>query len=159
MAWTATRFATGDTYDAIEAIRRSNYSDTLVSDGYANVFNGSAGNDTVDYFGSGAAVNVNLNTNVNIGSNADGDTLSAIEAVTGTNYADTLTSGITSTLKGGYGDDVYIVTGAGVTVAEAADGNTDEIRTALRGCKFSLRVVVMQAKRFEPQLIAKPWRR
>lgn len=35
----------------------------------------------------------------------------------------------------------------------------DEVRTALRGCKFSLRVVVAQAKRFEPQLIEKPWRR
>src|SRR3954453_16027321 len=35
----------------------------------------------------------------------------------------------------------------------------DEVRTALRGCKFSLRVVSAQAKRFEPQLIEKDWRR
>jgi hypothetical protein len=35
----------------------------------------------------------------------------------------------------------------------------DEIRSALRQCKFSLRICSSQAKRFEPQLIAKDWRR
>ena len=35
----------------------------------------------------------------------------------------------------------------------------DEVRTALRGCKSSLRIVVAQAKRFEPYLIEKEWRR
>jgi hypothetical protein len=35
----------------------------------------------------------------------------------------------------------------------------DEIRTALRQSKFSLRICSSQAKRFEPQLIAKDWRR
>lgn len=34
-----------------------------------------------------------------------------------------------------------------------------EIRGALRRSKFSLRVVSNQAKRFEPQLIVKEWRR
>ena len=35
----------------------------------------------------------------------------------------------------------------------------DEVRSALRGCKSSLRIVVAQAKRFEPYLIEKEWRR
>lgn len=35
----------------------------------------------------------------------------------------------------------------------------DEVRTALRGCKVSLRVVSAQAKRFEPQLIEEDRRR
>jgi hypothetical protein len=35
----------------------------------------------------------------------------------------------------------------------------DEVRSALRACKFSLRTVSSQAKRFEPQLIVKDWRR
>jgi hypothetical protein len=35
----------------------------------------------------------------------------------------------------------------------------DEIRGALRQSKFSLRIVSNQAKKFEPQLIAKDWRR
>ena len=35
----------------------------------------------------------------------------------------------------------------------------DEVRSALRGCKSSLRICSAQAKRFEPQLIEKDWRR
>ena len=35
----------------------------------------------------------------------------------------------------------------------------DEVRSALRGCKSSLRIVSAQAKRFEPQLIERDWRR
>lgn len=37
--------------------------------------------------------------------------------------------------------------------------SVDEIRGALRGCRTSLRVMSSQAKRFEPQLIVKDWRR
>ena len=37
--------------------------------------------------------------------------------------------------------------------------SVDEIRAALRGCRSSLRVMSDQAKRFEPQLIVKDWRR
>ena len=37
--------------------------------------------------------------------------------------------------------------------------SVDEIRSALRGCRTSLRVMSNQAKRFEPQLILKDWRR
>jgi G:T/U-mismatch repair DNA glycosylase len=35
----------------------------------------------------------------------------------------------------------------------------DEVRSSLRRCKNSLRIVSAQAKRFEPQLIVKDWRR
>jgi uncharacterized protein YjiS (DUF1127 family) len=37
--------------------------------------------------------------------------------------------------------------------------SVEEIRSSLRRCKFSLRIVSAQAKRFEPQLILKEWRR
>lgn len=37
--------------------------------------------------------------------------------------------------------------------------SVDEVRSALRGCKSSLRICSAQAKRFEPQLIEKDWRR
>src|SRR6187431_2441920 len=40
-----------------------------------------------------------------------------------------------------------------------AIASVDEVRSALRGCRFSLRIVSTQAKRFEPQLIEKDWRR
>jgi hypothetical protein len=37
--------------------------------------------------------------------------------------------------------------------------SVNEIRGALRRSKFSLRIVSSQAKKFEPQLISKDWRR
>lgn len=37
--------------------------------------------------------------------------------------------------------------------------SVDEVRSSLRRCKSSLRVVSAQAQRFEPQLILKDWRR
>jgi hypothetical protein len=37
--------------------------------------------------------------------------------------------------------------------------SVDEVRTSLRRCKSSLRIVSSQAKRFEPQLIERDWRR
>ncbi len=37
--------------------------------------------------------------------------------------------------------------------------SVDEVRSALRLCKSSLRICSAQAKRFEPQLIEKDWRR
>jgi Ca2+-binding RTX toxin-like protein len=64
--------------------------------------------DTASYVGASAAVNVNLSTG--IASGGDGtDTLSAIEAVTGSNFDDTLTgtSG-NDTLTGGNGNDILV---------------------------------------------------
>ncbi len=37
--------------------------------------------------------------------------------------------------------------------------SVDEVRSALRMCKSSLRICSAQAKRFEPQLIERDWRR
>jgi endonuclease YncB( thermonuclease family) len=37
--------------------------------------------------------------------------------------------------------------------------SVDEVRNSLRRCKSSLRIVSAQAKRFEPHLIVKDWRR
>jgi hypothetical protein len=35
----------------------------------------------------------------------------------------------------------------------------EEVRSSVRGCRNSLRIVSAQAKRFEPQLIVRDWRR
>jgi hypothetical protein len=35
----------------------------------------------------------------------------------------------------------------------------DEVRTSIKRCRSSLRIVSSSAKRFEPQLIVKDWRR
>ena len=36
---------------------------------------------------------------------------------------------------------------------------TDEVKTAVKGCRSSLRIMSAQAKRFEPELILKDWKR
>ena len=59
-----------------------------------------------DYSGSGSAVNVTVNSSSNSGGDAAGDTLTGIEGVIGSNYADTLIgSGGDNSLFGGSGND------------------------------------------------------
>ncbi len=36
---------------------------------------------------------------------------------------------------------------------------SDEVKTAIKGCRSSLRIMSAQAKRFEPELILKDWKR
>ena len=72
-----------------------------------------AGTDTVDYAGAGAAVNVNLNTGSAVGATTGTDTLSGIENVVGSGFAETITgSADDNTLSGGGGnDEVYGLAG------------------------------------------------
>lgn len=96
------------------------------------MLNGGTGTDTVTYANSTAAVNVNLTTGAVSGGDAQGDTLTSIEKIIGSSFNDTLASATTgTTLQGGTGDDIYIIGNAGVTLAETANGGSDEVRTAL----------------------------
>ncbi|MBP1208054.1 Ca2+-binding RTX toxin-like protein [Duganella sp. 1411] len=127
-----TGIAAGDTYDNIEVIRGSNFADTFAGNADANTFDGGAGVDTIDYSSSTAAVNVNLTTNVVAGGDAQGDILTAMEAVTGSAFNDTLASSTAGhTLAGGAGNDLYTVGIASVVVAEAAGNGIDEVQTGL----------------------------
>uniref|UniRef100_UPI003137A132 cadherin-like domain-containing protein n=1 Tax=Ferrovibrio terrae TaxID=2594003 RepID=UPI003137A132 len=117
--------AQGDTLTGIENLLGSAYSDTLTGDGNANILNGDDGNDTLrggagadvliggagvdtaSYAGSTAPVSVNLATGTGSGGDAQGDTLTGIENLIGTDHADTLTGdGNANTLDGGYGHDL-----------------------------------------------------
>ncbi len=70
-----------------------------------DTLNGGAGIDTADYSGAGAAVTVNLTAGTASGG-AGSDTLSLVENVTGTTFADTLTGdGAANVLRGGGGVD------------------------------------------------------
>lgn len=97
-AWTPAELAQGDDYD------------------------GGAGNDTVSYDGSDAAVNVDLAAGSGTGGAAQNDTLSDIEAVIGSDFDDTLRgdSGA-NTLDGGAGDD-RIVGGGGSDTLDGGQG-------------------------------------
>ncbi len=79
--------------------------DSLIGGLGNDTLNGGSGTDTADYSGAGAAVTVNLTSGSASGA-AGSDTLSAVENVTGTAFADTLTGdGNANVLRGGGGID------------------------------------------------------
>ena len=95
--------------------------DTLIGGAGADILIGGAGIDTADYSTSANSVTVNLATNVNTGGDAQGDTLTGIENVTGSANADVLTGDVNANvIAGGAGNDI-IVGGAG---ADTLDGGT-----------------------------------
>ena len=93
--------AQGDVLVSIEMIIGSHFDDVLTGDDSNNIFRGLGGADRIaggdgdfdqaDYSGSPAGVTVNLDTGTGSGGHAEGDRLTSIEAVFGTNFDDQLT--------------------------------------------------------------------
>lgn len=79
-----------------------------------DVIDGGLGVDTVDYSGSDASINVDLAAGTGFGGFAEGDTLSAIEKVIGSDFDDVL--------KGNAGDNVFQA-GSGDDTIIGGDGN------------------------------------
>lgn len=136
--------ANGDVLTDIENLTGSTHDDTLVGDGSdnlliggggADVLDGAAGTDTVSYANSDAAVSVDLALGTGTGGDAQGDTISGIENLTGSDYDDTLTGDISNnsilggdgvdTIDGRDGDDT-LIGGAGADVIDGGDG-TDKV--------------------------------
>jgi Ca2+-binding RTX toxin-like protein len=123
-------YAEGDTYGGIEALYGSNFGDTLAGSGNsdklyggdgsdvlrggagADDLSGGAGTDTASYYTGSVGVVVGLVAGTGSGGDAQGDTLSGIENLSGSQGHDSLvgTSGA-NTLQGWNGNDV--LTGAG----------------------------------------------
>jgi len=123
--------AEGDVLVSVENLTGSAFNDTLSGDAGVNTLEGSvgadhldggAGADTATYYRSQSGVTVNLTTNDNHGGEAEGDTLSNIENLTGSAYSDTLTgdAGV-NTLLGNAGNDV-LDGGAGADLLDGGDG-------------------------------------
>ncbi|MDQ1195402.1 cadherin domain-containing protein [Agrobacterium sp. SORGH_AS 787] len=130
-------YAQGDTIANIENVLGSAWNDVLTGDQGTNVLRGGAGDDvlnggagsdtldggagidTADYSTATTAVIVDLNAGTGLNGDAQGDTLIAIENVTGGAGNDVLTgtSGV-NVLRGGAGDDVL----AGLAGADTLDG-------------------------------------
>jgi Ca2+-binding RTX toxin-like protein len=109
---------------AINVIDAGNGNDLIHGGGGADIMNGGGGVDTAAYGGSGAGVNVNLGVVIQVsagssvgllqtvagtgaGGDAQGDTLTGIENLIGSNFVDTLTGNLAANkLEGGAGDDV-----------------------------------------------------
>ena len=129
--------AEGDTYLSIENVIGSRFNDTITGNRGRNLLfglegadtiDGGDGTDTVSYVDSDAAVTVNLATGIGRGGDAEGDRLSNIEHVFGSDHGDTLTGDAEDnlflggeggdTINGGGGTDTvsYITSGSGVTI-------------------------------------------
>jgi Ca2+-binding RTX toxin-like protein len=131
--------AQGDRLTGIEHVVGGAYADSILGDSGDNVLDGGAGDDvlqgglgadsliggagidTADYSDSVQGVTVSLATGTGTGGSAQGDTLSGVENLTGSNYNDSL-SGDTGAniLSGGAGDDIL----AGGAGADSLDGGT-----------------------------------
>ncbi|MCG8548271.1 MAG: cadherin domain-containing protein [Alphaproteobacteria bacterium] len=106
--------------------------DVLIGGVGADDLEGDAGNDTASYEGSSAAVAVDLAAGAGTGGDAEGDTLTEIENLTGSDHDDTLTGdaganvltggGGGDTLIGNAGDDT-MYGGGGDDVFVGVDGN------------------------------------
>ncbi len=85
---------------------------------------GDGGVDTLSYAGSSAGVTVNLRTNAVSGGDAQGDTVSGFENVTGSSFADTFygNSGANAFVAGGGDDVVHFSLSAGLDTVNGGGG-------------------------------------
>ena len=98
--------AEGDVLYDIENLRGSAYADILEGDGNANNLDGGAGTDWLSYRGSDAGVTVKLAENSGTGGHAEGDVITNVENLEGSDYNDVLGgNGAANHLKGGAGND------------------------------------------------------
>ncbi len=99
--------------------------DTLAGNGGADALDGGVGNDTASYKDSSAAVSVDLAAGTGSGGDAQGDTLTGIENLTGSDYADTLTGDSNdNVLDGRSGDDILVGAGGNDTLIGAGGADT-----------------------------------
>ena len=136
-------FIFGDTGD--DTLEGLGSDDTLNGSQGADSLDGGDGFDTADYSQSGSAVTVRLDLGTGSGapgSHADGDQLTNIEAIIGSNFDDLIVGQTTasSRLEGGLGDDT-LIGGAGADTLDGGDdidlvdysGATDRVSARLDG--------------------------
>jgi serralysin len=99
--------------------------DTLSGGGGADILHGDFGNDTASYAASASGVQVNLATGTGLGGDAQGDTLTSIENVTGSAFGDLLTGNAAANkLVGGGGNDEFTGLNGGDLLDGGAGVNT-----------------------------------
>ncbi|CAH0277916.1 Bifunctional hemolysin/adenylate cyclase [Pseudomonas sp. Bi123] len=109
-----TSIAAGDTYNSIEQISGSNFSDIFIGGDGADRIDGGAGTDFLSFANEGSGVTLDLSVPVLTGI-AAGDVYTSIEAFLGSNYDDTFTgsAGAVESFVGGGGADVLTGVGRG----------------------------------------------
>jgi Ca2+-binding RTX toxin-like protein len=99
--------------------------DRFIGSGGGDTISGGAGTDTVSYENSNAGVTINLETGTESGGDAQGDNLSGIENLIGSNFNDVLTGdGGINRLEGGAGADQLIGGGGDDTLIGGAGNDT-----------------------------------
>lgn len=159
--------------DLLEALGSGNKlfgdggNDRLLGGAYDDVFDGGFGIDTTDYARATGSVTVTLVTTAQQDTGAGGkDTLTSIENLSGSAFADKLTGNAVDnllvgaagndqllgqegsdtleggtgadTLSGGLGDDIYLVSDALDSVVETASQGMDEVRWSATGGTYTL---------------------
>ena len=118
--------AQGDVLSGIENLTGSDFDDTLAGDDGNNRLDGGAGIDWATYAASDAGVSVNPGAGTARGGHAQGDVLTGIENLVGTDFDDTLAGDDDNNrLEGDEGND-DIFAGDGNDYVEGGEGN-DEI--------------------------------
>ena len=142
--------AVGDTFISIENLLGSRYPDVLTGDASVNHLDGGPGNDrlegragadtlvggpgldTASYAASTAAVTVNLLEGTATGGDAEGDSFTSIENLTGSGHDDSLTGDAgNNVLEGGAGGDI-LDGGEGIDTASYA-GSASRVDVRLSG--------------------------
>jgi Ca2+-binding RTX toxin-like protein len=96
--------------------------DVLVGRGGADVIDGGAGDDTAYYDTSASGVTVNLTSGLGSGGEAQGDVLSNVENLHGSNVKDTLIGNAGANSLDGAGGDDNLRGGAGADVLDGGNG-------------------------------------
>ncbi|CAN5550890.1 calcium-binding protein [soil metagenome] len=119
--------------------------DSLTGDSGADTLAGGDGNDTAAYVGSDSGVSIDLSINIAAGGDATGDTLSGIENITGSSFADSLIGeaganildgrGGGDVMQGLGGDDTYIVDNVQDSVLDGVGQGND---TVFSGVNYAL---------------------
>lgn len=149
--------AAGDTYNSVENLAGSAYSDTLIGNSSANKLSGGDGNDTLEGMGGadalvgGTGVNtasythaavgltVSLRTPASNTGDAFGDTFTQIQNLVGSGFNDTLIGDANAnTINGGAGDDILEGLGGADSLIGGAGNNTASYANADVGLTASL---------------------
>ena len=115
--------AEGDTFSGFENVLGSAFNDTMAASADANLFDGGAGLDLVDYYASTAGVTIDLVAGTGSGGWAEGDRFIGVEIVAGSTHGDVLRgSNAGDVIRGGDGNDT-IFGGDGDDFLYGGDGD------------------------------------